>query len=205
MELTEVVEFAEVVRRRRMTRSFRSDPLPVGLLDELVDLAARAPSAGKTQGWHLVVLEDADTARFWDITLPADRRAGFGFPGLLRAPVLALPFADADAYVARYAEADKSATGLGEDAAAWPVPYWTIDTAMAVMTLLLAAENRGLGALFFGVFRGVDELRAELGIPPELQLLGAIALGYPDEAAAPGRSAARRRRPAGEIIHRGSW
>ena len=36
---------------------------------------------------------------------------------------------------------------------------------MAVMTLLLAAEDVGLGALFFGVFDGEAELRATLGIP----------------------------------------
>ena len=41
-------------------------------LDRLVDAASRAPSAGKTQGWHLVVLEGSDTARFWDVTLPPD-------------------------------------------------------------------------------------------------------------------------------------
>lgn len=199
------MEFAEVVRRRRMTRSFRPDPLPAGLLDELVDLAARAPSAGKTQGWHLVVLEGADTARFWEITLPADRRESFRFPGLLRAPVVALPLADADAYLDRYSEPDKAASGLGDDPGAWPAPYWTIDTSMAVMTLLLAAEERGLGSLFFGVFRQLDRLRAELGVPSGLQLLGAIALGYPDDLTAPGRSATRRRRPAGEIIHRGGW
>ena len=54
----------------------------------------------------------------------------------------------------RYAEPDKAATGLGRSAAAWPVPYWTVDAAFAVMTLLLAAEDAGLGALFFGVFQG---------------------------------------------------
>ena len=37
---------------------------------------------------------------------------------------------------------------------AWPVPYWQTDTAMAVQNLLLLAEDRGLGALFFGLFGG---------------------------------------------------
>lgn len=200
------MEFVDVVRRRRMTRAFRPDPLPAGLLDELVEQAARSPSAGKTQGWHLVVLEGADTARFWDVTLPAERRSSFAFPGLLRAPVLALPLADPAAYLERYSEPDKVASGLGADATAWSAPYWTIDTAMAVMTLLLGAEDRGLGALFFGVFRGLDELRAELAIPAGMEVLGALALGYPDEAAtADGRSAARRRRSPAEIVHRGGW
>jgi nitroreductase len=205
-----MTEFAEVVRSRRMTRAFDARPIEAGVLDELVDLASRAPSAGKTQGWHLVVLEGDDTARFWDATLPAVRRDSFRWQHLLTAPVIALPLADSKAYVDRYAEPDKVQTGLGAGAGAWPVPYWTIDTSMAVMALLLAAEDAGLGALFFGVFRGERQLRHDLGIPNGLELLGAIALGHPlaesaDPASGPGRSAGRSRRTAHQIVHRGGW
>jgi nitroreductase len=201
-------EFTEVVRGRRMTRSFTSDPVPAGLLEELVDLANRAPSAGKSQGWHLVALEGAETARFWDITLPPMGRGKFKWQGLLDAPVILLPLADARAYTERYSEPDKVATGLGAGPEAWPAPYWTIDTSMAVMTLLLAAEDAGLGALFFGVFKGERELRQRLSIPPHLELLGAIALGYPGDPTSGthrGRSADRPRRRADQIIRRGSW
>lgn len=204
-------EFADVVRRRRMTRSFAPTPLPPGLLEEIVDFAARAPSAGKTQGWHVVVLDGSETARFWDITLPPMRRGRFKWQGLLDAPVILLPLADAKAYTDRYSEPDKAATGLGTGPDAWPVPYWTIDASMSVMTILLAAEDAGLGALFFGVFKGERELRQALGVPPTLQLLGAIALGYPADPTDPtgatttGRSATRPRRSPSEIIHRGCW
>ncbi len=205
-----MVEFAEVVRSRRMTRAFDDRPIDPGVLDGLVELAARAPSAGKTQGWHLVVLEGDATSLFWDSTLPVVKRDSFRWKRLLNAPVIALPLADAKAYVDRYAEPDKAQTGLGSGASAWPVPYWTIDTSMAVMTLLLAAEDAGLGALFFGVFRGERELRQRLGIPGGLELLGAIALGHPappidDSASGPGRSATRERRRAAQIMHRGRW
>lgn len=189
-----------------MTRAFAPDPLPPGLLDDLLALADRAPSAGNTQGWHAVVLEGPDTARFWDITLPVDRRPNFAFPGLLAAPAIVLPFADSAAYVERYAEPDKAATGLGAGPDAWPTPYWTVDASMAVMTLLLAAEAAGLGALLFAVFRGEDELREALGVPPDLQILGAVALGYPAPEPAPrGRSSARARRAPEQFVHRGRW
>jgi nitroreductase len=193
-----------------MTRAFDPHrPVPREVLEELVDLASRAPSAGKTQGWHLVALDGADTALFWEHTLPVEERAGFAWPGLVGAPALLLPFADPGAYVARYAEPDKRATGLGADAGAWPVPYWTVDASFAVMTLLLAAEDRGLGALFFGVFRGEAELRTSLGIPADLQLLGAVALGWPvsrpDAVTRPGRSAGRHRRSPQEIIRWAAW
>jgi nitroreductase len=199
-------EFADVVRRRRMTRSFASTPLPPGFLEHAVDLAARAPSAGKTQGWHLISLEGDDTSRFWDITLPPMRRGRFKWQGLLDAPAILLPFADAKAYTDRYGEPDKAATGLGTGPGAWPVPYWTIDASMSVMTILLAAEDAGLGALFFGVFKGERELRQALGVPVGLELLGAIALGFPAEGGSTtGRSATRPRRSPAEIIHRGRW
>jgi nitroreductase len=190
-----------------MTRAFAPTPVPADVVDHLVELATWSPSAGKSQGWHLVVLEGADTARFWDATLPAVRRESFAWQHLLDAPVIALPFADAKAYTDRYAEPDKAATGLGAGTHAWPAPYWTIDTSMAVMTLLLAAEDAGLGALFFGVFRGERELRRELRVPPGLELLGAIALGYraDDSPTRRGRSADRRRRSPAEIVHRGGW
>lgn len=199
-------EFDRVVCRRRMTRDFSSRAVPSATIDRLVDLASRAPSAGKAQGWHLVVLEGSDTARFWDVTLPPARRVAFRWPGLLDAPVIAVAFADPQAYVDRYAESDKAHTGLGAGTDAWPAPYWTIDASMAVMTLLLAAEADGLGSLFFGVFRGEQQLRVELGVPDRLQLLGAIALGFAaDGPEAIGRSAGRRRRNVAEIVHRGSW
>ncbi|MFV0309292.1 MAG: nitroreductase family protein [Desertimonas sp.] len=206
----------EVIRARRMTRSFDPRPLPREVISELVELGSWAPSAGKTQGWHLVVLEGDETSRFWDVTLPPTRRRSFRWQQLLDAPVIALPLADPRAYTERYSQPDKQASGLGQSTEAWPVPYWTVDTSMSVMTILLAAESMGLGALFFGVFRGERELRRALGIPASMQLLGAIALGYKrgdgpsrrGEDTSPGgagRSANRRRRRPDEIIHLGGW
>lgn len=201
-----MADFADVVRSRRMTRAFTRDPIERAVLDDLVDLASRSPSAGKTQGWHAVVLDGDHPQRFWEITLPGEKRSTFRWNRLVEAPVVVLPLADPDAYVRRYSEPDKARTGLGEGAGAWPVPYWTVDASMAVMTLLLAAEDVGLGALFFGVFHGEAEVRAEFGIPDRLQLLGALAVGHPHpDDDDPGRSATRRRRPPSEIIHRNGW
>ena len=190
-----------------MTRSFDPRPVDPQLLDHLVELASRAPSAGKTQGWHLVVLSGDQTGRFWDITLPVERRSTFRWQHLLTAPIIALPLADPLAYTARYSEPDKIASGLGAGPQAWPTPYWTVDASMSLMTLLLAAEDNGLGALFFGVFHNEDQLRSLLGIPEHLQLLGAVALGWPfaEDRAEQGLSANRPRRRPAEIVHHGCW
>jgi nitroreductase len=198
------LEFADAVRARRMVRSFRREPLDPSFVDELIDLATRAPSAGKSQGWHFAVLEGEQTKVFWDATLSPERRTSFAWPGLLDAPVIVLPFADPQMYLARYAEPDKQRSGLGSSSDDWPAPYWTIDTSFAVMTLLLAATDRGLGSLFFGVFEGESELRARIGAPDHLILLGAIALGWPEVESRAGRSASRPRRTS-DVIKRGGW
>jgi len=191
-----------------MVRSFDGRPITPDTLDRLLANALRAPSAGNSQGTELVVLEGPEeTARYWDVALPpGERRDRFTFPGLLRAPVLVVVVADAATYVARYGEADKVATGLGEGPDAWPVPYWLVDAGMAVQTLLLSAVDAGLGALFFGPFVETAVIREALGVPEGRELVGVIALGHPDPAGdRPGRSAGRPRRPAAEVVHRGRW
>ena len=157
----------------------------------------RCPARGAPEG--------NDVVAFWDDTLPRERRAAFSWQELLVAPMILLPFADPQMYVDRYAEPDKRATGLGAGVESWPVPYWTVDTSFAVMTLLLALRDAELGALFFGVFSGEAALRQRLGVPDRLQLLGAIAVGHPTGTDRRGRSAARPRRTADDVIHRSRW
>ena len=194
-----------------MTRAFSARSIEPELLDRLVDLASRAPSAGKTQGWHLLIIEGERVAEFWNATFPPESRSEFKWQQLFDAPVIAIAFADPDAYVRRYSEADKTSTGLGTGVSAWPTPYWTVDASFAVMTLLLAAQDSGLGALFFAVFNGADEMREIFGVPEQLQLIGAIALGWPldqsteNHVSERGVSASRQRRNSSEIIHRQRW
>lgn len=200
------MEFADVVRTRTMTRSFSTEPIDRALLVQLVELSSRAPSAGKSQGFNLVVFEGEETSRFWDVTLPQEERAGFAWPKLLHAPVIALVCADPRAYLERYSEADKQHTGLGASQEAWPAPFWTIDAAFATMLLLGAAHDVGLGSLFFALARGEDTLRERCAIPSEVEILGVVALGWPSEdGTRKGRSASRPRRDASSILRFSSW
>lgn len=200
------MEFADVVRTRTMTRAFSTEPLERELLERLVELSSRAPSAGKSQGFNLVVFEGSDTAKFWDVTLPSDERANFAWPKLLDAPVIALVCADKRAYLDRYSEPDKVHTGLGGSEEAWPAPYWTIDAAFSTMLLLGAAHDVGLGSLFFALARGEQELRDTCEIPDDVEILGVLALGWPLESGArKGRSATRPRRTASSILRFRSW
>lgn len=189
-----------------MCRSYADRPIDPSSLARVLGAAGRAPSAGHTQGWELLVLQDrGDRLRFWEVSLPPERRAAFPWPGLLRAPVLVLPLADEGAYRARYAEPDKEATGLGGPEGDWPVPFWLTDTAFATMLLLLAAEHEGLGALFFGLFRAEHEILAAFGVPGGMRPIGAVALGHPDGEDRPSSSRARGRRHLDDYVHLGRW
>ncbi len=198
------MDLSEVVRRRRMVRAFDGRPVEPEVLARVLDAARRGPSAGFTQALDLLVLEgEGQTGCYWELTFPdSAARARFRWQGLFAAPVLVLPLVSSAAYSARYAEVDKVATGL-DDPAAWAVPYWWVDGGMAVLLLLLAAVNEGLGAALFTLEHPAEVLAA-FGVPGDRLPLGAVALGHPAPDT-PGRSAGRRRRPLDEVVHRGTW
>lgn len=198
------MQFADVVRSRRMTRSFSSRPVDPNIIHACVELALRAPSAGKSQGFHLLLLEGNDTSRYWNVALPAEKRDGFVFPGLLQAPCIAIVLADTRAYLQRYSEPDKARTGLGNSIDAWVAPYWTIDASFSAMTFLLALEDAGLGALFFA-HANEPELRREFNIPDSVQMLGTIAFGYAENDDRKGRSSARATSNVASVVHRSNW
>jgi nitroreductase len=198
------VDFSAVVRRRRMVRAFLPQPLDTAVIAQVLTPATRVPSAGQAQGVSLIVLHDGRQHDYWNTTLPPERRSQFPWPGLLDAPVLVVVAADPDAYIERYREDDKVASGLGSDTTAWPQPMWFIDGGMAVLAILYAATDAALGACFFGVFDHEAALRNALGVPDRIRLVGTIALGVPDPARdRPSRSAGRPRRD--DVVRYGGW
>ncbi len=199
------MELSETLRRRRMTRRFSPDPLEPALLERLARLSLTAPSAGFSQGVELLVLTSGEArARFWELASDATWRSSGEAKGILAAPAVAVPVADRDAYVRRYAEPDKSSSGLaGLPAPAWPVPYWLVDAAFVTMQLLLAASDAGLGALLFRLHAGEASVLGGLGVPPGRATIGAVALGRTAPGTRPRAHA--RRRPAEALIHRDGW
>ncbi len=194
-----------MVRARRMVRSFTGEPVDPACIDEICDLARRGPSAGNTAAVSFLVLEGPRTADYWDTTLPAARRAAFKWPGLLRAPVLIVVWTEPGAYLRRYQAPDKEAANLGRHADDWPVPYWFVDAGAAVMTMLLAAADRGLGACVFGLFQHEDAVRRRFGVPDSQRAVGTVAIGHPAEDDRASRSARLPRKALGDVIHRAHW
>jgi nitroreductase len=196
------MDFADVVRKRRMVRHFSDEPVTPEVVDRILDLARHAPSAGFTQGQSFVVVTDPELRRGIAALCGEDEYLASGFhPFVSGAPVLLIPCTSETAYHRRYQEPDK----VQEDGTEieWPVPYWHMDIGCAVMIALLAVVDEGLAAGFAGA-HDVPALRALLGIPDDVTPVGVIPIGHraPDK---PSPSLKRGRKAEAEYVHRERW
>lgn len=203
----EAMEFAEILRRRRMIRHFTDEPVDQQATERILNAALRAPSAGYSQGYALIVLESPeDRDRLWATHTPSDSTAGWApevLAGIKRAPLLVVVLTSKDAYLDRYAQSDKGWTD--RDEARWPVPYWYVDAGCVALLLLLASVDEGLGALLFGIVPDdLPAFRSTFGIPANYDVVGCVAIGHPDPAVPP-RDLRSRKRSASELVHRGGW
>jgi nitroreductase len=199
------MEFRDTVRHRRMIRRFDRRPVPAEVVDRILDLARRSPTAGFAQGVDFLVLDTPETvADFWRITDDPEFPVSDEF--LATGPtVIVLPIADHRRYTARYSEDDKADFGL-QEADAWSVKFWDVDASMAAMTALLAAVDEGIGGWFFGINEHERELLDHFGVPDGIRPIGVIGLGYrADDETPSGSGSSRRRRPLADQIHRNGW
>ena len=197
------MEFDEVLRKRRMVRSYDPErPVPPEVVDKIVRHALRAPSAGFSQGWGFLVLtspEDRDL--FWS-SLAAEE-ANDWLDRMRTAPLIIVALSNKSVYLDRYAQSDKGWTD--RDESHWPVPYWDIDTGFAALLMHLTAVNEELGSCFIGLpVETIPAFKTAFGVPEEYTPIGALTVGY---RAADKRSPSLRRghRPVDEVVHHGRW
>ena len=191
------MEFQEVVRRRRMVRTFTGESIPKESLERILGNAVRGPSAGFSQGQSFLLLtEPADRERFWAIAGAAVNESA------QTAPAVIVPMSCKRVYLDRYAQPDKGWTD--RDEARWPVPFWHIDTGMAALLILQTAVDEGLGAIYFGIVpEAVQPFRDAFGVPEDQEPIGAIALGY--DAETEKRDLRSKRRSVEDVLHYGRW
>lgn len=192
-----------------MVRSFTAEPVEPQVIERILRAANRAPSAGFSQGYALLVLEGAAQLRpFWELLSAYhgdEAAAGPSFEPVTRAPLVVVPLSCKDVYLDRYARQDKGWTD--RDEAHWPVPYWDIDTGFMALLMLLTAVDEGLGALFFGIPpHQIAAFRGQYGVPDAYTPIGAVAIGHPDPATDQGGSSrVIRRKGLDDLVHRGHW
>ena len=190
----------EAIFSLRAIRRFRPDPILAADLRDILEAAIRAPSGGNQQGWHFLLVTDAEQRRklgelyqeaWWakrkdeGINGPEDIPPGKS----VRQSAMRLSgeFAHAPAVVLVCA----TAKGAGPMASVVP----------ATQNLLLAARALGVGGTITTLHPVVEErVHALFDIPAEAQVVYCVPLGYPR-----GRFGPTDRKPLVEVSSQDRW
>lgn len=185
-----------------MVRNYTDEPIEQTAINRIAAAALRGPSAGNSQAIGVVVITDdairASVAELADE--PSYTSKGFD-PWISKAPVHIVISVSEKVYRDRYSEPDK--LGPNSEIMQWPVPYWWVDAGAALMAVLLAVIDEGLGAGFLGV-HSIPALSELLDLPADYRPIGVVTVGHP----APDRRSSsldRPRKTPDEVIHRDRW
>ena len=146
----------EAILTRRSIRRYTVQAVSAELIQELLQAAMSAPSAGNQQDWHLVVVRNRQV-------LDELGRVHSHAP-LSGAPLAIVVCGDLQR------ESHKG--------------FWQQDCAAATQNLLLAAHARGLGAVWCGCYpreERVAAIRKVLDLPEHIVPLALVVIGYPGE------------------------
>ena len=165
----------EAITSRRNVRLFTDRPVPAADLDQILEAGRRAPSAQNWQPWDFTVVTDPGRLR----ELARVWRGAGHVAGSAATIVVVGPAADNEFGRAQF------------------------DLGQATMAMLLAAADLGIGSCHAGV-ADLPLARDVLGLPEDRDWALLISLGYPaDRPLVPIRHP--KRRPFGDVVHRGRW
>jgi len=154
------MEFTEVIRNRHSIRTFTDQPVEAEKLQQILETANLAPSAGNLQAYEIYVVTNAK------------KRDGLSCAALAQEYVAVAPVAlvfctHPELTEGRYTE---RGTRL----------YTVQDATIACTFAMLAATNLGLGSVWVGTF---DEkvVRLIIGAPDSQVPVVILSIGYPGE------------------------
>jgi 5,6-dimethylbenzimidazole synthase len=170
----------DLFRWRRDVRRFRTDPLPSGAAERLIEIACQAPSVGLCQPWRFVLVDSAARRQqvienFESCNRDAlqeysgDRSARYAalkLAGLREAPGHLAVFADRSTEVGH---------GLGRRTMPEMADYSVVT---AVFSLWLAARAEGIGMGWVSILEP-HAIAKILDVPTDWRLIGYFCLGYP--------------------------
>jgi len=215
----EEITLFEALRTQRSVRSFTDEPVPDEAIERILEAASWAPNAGNRQLWEFVVIRDAEVKRalgaiyrramsLLEESLPSERPAAD--PRTKQSSMMKASDNLADNMgsvpVIIVVGFDRSGLPYSTDGAFKGFTAETVYTGAmpAVQNLLLAARALGLGTCLTTVANLWEgKVKELLGIPPQIQVVTLIPMGYPA-----GRLATFppvKRIPASEKIHRDHW
>lgn len=204
-----IEHLAAIVAGRRDIRRYRPDPVPEELVRRVIEAGHRGPSVGHSQPWRFIVVADPDLrdrAAAMADALRLEQAAGFEADRAQRLLDLKLEgLREAPLGVVVACDRRTPAAGVLGRATFPDADLWSC--ACAIENMWLTARAYGLGMGWVTLFRP-DELERLLQLPPGVETLGWLCLGWPDERPPePGleRQAWSRRLPLDEVILADRW
>lgn len=207
---------SEAMAARKSVRAFTDRPVDPALIADLLEKAARAPSGGNVQPWHIDVVTGDAMARLKAVMRDAmaegrkETPAYDIYPPSLHAPYRDRRFAVGEAMYAELGipRGDRDARlrwltsnyqFFGAPAAVFCTvdrrmgpPQWS-DLGMFLQSLMLLVTEAGLATCAQECWANYPEtVTAFLGTPPERMLFCAVAIGHEDAAAPVNRLRAER-------------
>ncbi len=175
------MEFRDLLRWRRDIRRFKREPLPAGLLEELLDCTQFAPSVGLSQPWRFLRINQPEIRSAIRMDFEqANAQALAGYSGDRAALYARLKLAGLDSapeHLAVFADrATSQGSGLGQNTMPEMLEYSTV---AAIATLWLMARAYGVGMGWISILNPA-RVNAILDVPLEWRLVAYLCLGYPD-------------------------
>ena len=166
----------DCIKTRRSIRNYKTEQIPQGVIQEVVETARFAPSWKNTQIARYYVVQSPELKQ----KIAESCVMGFTYNTgtLTKAPALVVL-----AYVEKRSGFERDGSCTTSKGSDWEM----FDAGIAAQTFCLAAKEKGLGTCIMGIFD--DAAVAEAIHLPEGQKVGAlIAVGYAaEEPAAPAR------------------
>ncbi len=160
----------ETMKNRRTIRRYTEQAIPETLLNELLEVAARASNTGNMQLYSVVVTRDKAMK---ERLAPAH----FNQPMITTAPVVLTFCADANRFV-KWAEQRKAVAGFDNFQT---FIASTIDAMLFAQSFCTAAEEKGLGICYLGTTAyNADQIIKILSLPRLVVPIVTVTVGYPD-------------------------
>lgn len=159
----------ECMKNRRTIRSYTDQNISDELLNELLEIAARASNTGNMQLYSVVVTRDQAQK---EKLAPAH----FNQPMVSTAPVVLTFCADANRFV-KWAQQRKAEAGFDN---LQTFIASTIDAMLFAQSFCTAAEAKGLGICYLGTTTyNADQIIQALSLPRLVVPIVTVTVGYP--------------------------
>lgn len=166
---------------RRDVRRFRTDPLPEGTLERLIDIACLSPSVGLSQPWRFVIVEsEARRRAVIDDFKACNTDALRAYSGERAARYAALKLSGLEQAPGHLAVFSESACETGHGLGRATMPE-TLDYSVvaAIVAAWLAARADGIGIGWVSILNP-DRIRDILDVPASWKFIGYLCVGYPE-------------------------